>query len=154
MSEWMRKHTDLVNQLVEERQAAGKNTTLEGQNTFVLRQPSGLEIKGKPDLVARANDRQTVIPRQDWSSPRFRRGAGQNSTWPVCPSSRRSTGRRHFGEVAYRDGYRIAIEPSDISQDYRSSLQRWIEQIESPTPAKKVDRSTAADSALAEGSIR
>jgi PD-(D/E)XK nuclease superfamily len=138
MSDWRRNHTDLVKQLGGERIDAGDRVMIEGENTFLLRRPSGLEIKGKPDLVAHGTDRVTVVDAK--TGARRDSDVAQVKLYMACLPKFSDAYRvaPMHGEVAYHDGHRVLIGPSDLTTSFTSSLTQWLEEIESPTPAKKV----------------
>ena len=52
MAAWTAEHTQMLDQLVKEREGRGEGVFKEDQNRFRVRRPSGLTIAGRPDLIA------------------------------------------------------------------------------------------------------
>jgi Holliday junction resolvase len=118
MSDWLRNHTDLVKQLGRQRADSGDVVTIEGENTFLLRRSSGLEIKGRPDLVARNSERVTVVEAK--TGARRDSDVAQVKLYMAClpKFSNAYTAIPMYGEVVYRDGHRVLIEPSDLTSGF------------------------------------
>lgn len=113
MSEYLRRHADLVRSVRDERERRGYQVSVEDQNRFKVRFKGGIDLVGIPDLVAEAQDHAVVV---DAKGGQYRdRDAEQVKLYMACLPNAVPHYRSLplHGEVVYGSGHRVSIDASE-----------------------------------------
>lgn len=133
LAAWSAEHDALVLARAAELRAAGYTVTLENENYFQLKGQSAI-VAGKMDIVARKPGYAIILDGKT--------GQVRKSDWhqmltymAVLPLLWESGLMRISGEVFYKDGTRIVIEPEEVTAERKTALFDLIRRIASPSAA-------------------
>jgi len=131
MAAWSADHDVLVQQRAYELKASKYVVSIENDNYFQLKGQTAI-IAGKMDLVARQTGHAIVL---DGKS-----GDVQKRDWwqvliymAVLPLAWKTGSMRISGEVFYKTGQRITIEPEELTQERRAQIFAKAKEIGSMT---------------------
>ena len=133
---WRMDHTRLLSELVTERERAGEEVRIEGQNRFRFEHKSGLVVAGTPDLVARGSE--TVVFDCKTGRQKASDLAQVMLYMYFLPRSRPEyLGEDLSGSVVYRD-YRNKIPARAIDDEFSDDVEYWLRILGGETPARRV----------------
>lgn len=136
---WNMNHTRLLRELHQVRRQAGDQISLERQNRFTYRHPSGVVLGGMPDLVSisTSNESATVYDAktgQERDADRVQVMIYMHLLPLAHPAFE---GMQLDGMVVYQDS-QFYIPASAIDNKFIEGLTSWIDVLSSKTPALKV----------------
>ena len=127
LAAWSADHDALVAKRAEELKAAGYTVRLENENYWQLKGQTAM-LAGKMDIVARKKGYCIVLDGKT--------GQQRKRDWwqvliymIVLPMVWNSGTMRISGEVFYKDGSRIQIEPEEVTQEIQKKLFDLIRMI-------------------------
>lgn len=127
LAAWSADHDALVAKRAEELEAAGYTVSVENDNYFQVKGSSAL-VAGKMDLVARKPGYCIVL---DGKTGQQRK----SDWWQVLlyaiflPLAWNTGSMRISGEVFYKDGTRIQIEPEEVTEAIRHQVFALIKSV-------------------------
>jgi hypothetical protein len=137
-SDYRINHTRLLRELADECEASGARVTIEDQNTFRYRRPSGLVLHGKPDLVSDNGDTARVIDAKTGKARDADRVQVKLYMYGLRKCLPEYQDRPLAGQVVYQAGGRIDIEPGEVDSMFEDNLHYWLDVIERPSPPRRV----------------
>ena len=135
-SQWMLRHTDLLNRERGRWEEQGYAVYTEGQNSFALRGNAAV-IAGKPDLVA-VKDSAAVIIDAKTGRPKASDAIQVALYMYALPRAlARYRGFQFTGQVAYPDND-VEVPAGAVDQTFVQSLGALVRRLASETPAVRV----------------
>ncbi len=135
LAAWSAEHDALVGSRAKELEAAGYTVTTENANYFQLKGQTAI-IAGKEDLIARKPGYCIVLDGKT--------GQQRNSDWhqvliyaAVLPLIWHSGSMRISGEVFYKDGKRVQIDPEELTAERKQAIFSLAKQVGSATDPPK-----------------
>jgi hypothetical protein len=135
-AQWMAEHTRGVSELARERTALGETVFKEDQNAFKLTATkAGLVLSGKADLVAQDAAGATTVYDMK-TGVQHESHAIQVMLYMLCLpyASERFRGKELAGCVVYKDGTRVAIPASAITDAFRHSVRYFVDLLDEAEP--------------------
>ncbi|MCC7103925.1 MAG: PD-(D/E)XK nuclease family protein [Chloroflexi bacterium] len=143
-AQWMAEHTRGVSELVRERTALGETVFKEDQNSFKLTATkAGLVLSGKADLVAQdAAGNYTVYDMK--TGLQHESHAIQVMLYMLCLpyGSERFRDKELAGCVVYKDGTRVPIPASAITEAFRHSVRYFVDLLDEAGPPPRTPSET------------
>ena len=135
-TEWLMRHTALLNRQKQEREASGHAAFVEGQNAFRLRGKSAT-LAGRPDLVVLDDRHATIIDvktgrEQAWHSVQV---MIYQYALPLALPQYRDI--RISGEVVYPT-HTVRIAPGAVTEQFIEGLVGLIRRLAADTPPGRV----------------
>lgn len=135
---WRTDHTRMLRELRREREAAGEQVFVEGQNMFKYETPEGIVIAGTPDMVALAEGKRGTIYDAKTGRQSDSHQVQVMIYMYLIPLTKPEWANIVFdGAVVYKDT-RIAIPSNAIDDAFKDNLDYFVKILASSEPAHKV----------------
>lgn len=134
------EHTRLLHETYKEQRAAGENLTMERQNKFSYRTPSGALIEGVPDLVGflPSASQGTVYDCKTGQQREVHQVQVMIYMYLLPLAHPMFAGKTFNGVVVYNDGTRIPVPATAIDDIFITNFNYWVDQVSAAAPALKV----------------
>ena len=136
LAAWSVEHDALVKARAQSMVEDGRKVTYESQNSFYLHGESAV-LSGKPDLISKKQGTSTRV--SDGKS-----GEQNNKDWWqvlvylfAIPLAWKNPAMQIHGEVFYKDGTYIYIEPEELTAARRAEIVRVIKLVSSDVEPEK-----------------
>jgi hypothetical protein len=143
LSIWTVEHTQFLDKLSKERSTIGERVYREGQNYCQVRQPSGLTVAGKPDLVTIDNSGHCSVYDVKTGNPRQSDIIQVMLYMMMLPYGvRMYRGKCFTGCVVYKDSARLEIPARVVNEAFQEQVAYFLNILESPDPPERTPSST------------
>ncbi len=137
LAKWTADHTQLLRARKAELEAEGFTVYAEDQNSFTLKGTDGIEVSGKPDLVAIRGEEAYVEDCKTGSPRHFDHFQVLIYMLSLPYVEGHSKGRRLEGRLIYNNAI-VDVPWSKIDADLKAMFRKTVLAIGGPEPAEKV----------------